>query len=296
MLDPETSARGTGVVAKKMVGSHYLSSRQDIDAGRRHMTKKIVASLTERLIRSVGHDTRLYVTGDVHGRLDLLQPLGEAISEDAKASSQSECIEIFLGDYVDRGASSKGVIDWLISEPDHDGCRICLKGNHEDRLYRFWQGADVFEGLCRYGGIETFRSYGVHLSDHTAPEDAEPVREDFRRLLPEDHAEFLRSLPLMHKWNGLVFVHAGLKPGVALEDQKERDCLWIRDEFLESDYDFGAIVLHGHTPGPAIELRSNRINLDTHAYHSGRLSCLVISREGLQLIESRPDGVAKTAI
>lgn len=233
---------------------------------------------------------RIYAVGDIHGHLGLLEILAEAISDDIRARPAYGITEIYLGDYIDRGPRSRQVLDWLMQAPGHGGERICLRGNHEQRFIDFLDGQDVFAGFCTFGGIDTMASYGVRIEPDFSREEVENARQELLAAMPEGQPSFLRSLPIVHSQSGHIFVHAGLRPGVPLDRQTARDCLWIRDGFLDSDADFGGLVVHGHTPHETIEVRSNRINIDTGAYWTGTLTCLVIDEDGKSLIQARPTG------
>ncbi len=230
----------------------------------------------------VGRDTLIYAVGDIHGRADLLADLHGRILDDAAARSQKRRVIVFLGDYVDRGARSREVIDYLIDAAQSDDGieRVFLKGNHDNAMIEFLNGVD--DGawwIARLGGRETMRSYGV-------PADM-GARHLLRRSLPESHAGFLNSLKSVHLEDCLLFVHAGIRPGIPLDEQDPEDLMWIRDEFLHSNTDFGHIVVHGHTicwDGP--EIRANRIGIDTGAFVTGVLTCLVLTRDHLGFLQT----------
>ncbi len=209
---------------------------------------------------------RKYVIGDIHGRADLLRYLTDQIIEDADASGSSENVLIYLGDYVDRGPSSKEVLDMLVSEPPPSFSAIHLLGNHEDMMLQVMIDDDDVTHWVRNGGDKTFQSYGVNLMSGYSLDC----------VLPESHKRFLSSLTLYHEEDGFLFVHAGIRPGVALQEQTKMDLLWIRDEFLMSQEDFGKIVVHGHTIYPTPEIRFNRIGIDTGAWRSDVLTCLIL--------------------
>jgi serine/threonine protein phosphatase 1 len=220
--------------------------------------------------------TRIYAVGDIHGRLDLLTALTERILADAAQHQASRKVVVYLGDYIDRGDQSRQVIEHLLHETLPGFERVHLKGNHEDIMLRFLADASVGPNWLTYGGMETLESYGI---DPPAPRDGAAEMERARRalaaVLPSEHLAFLRALPLAHEEGGYFFVHAGIRPGVPLDQQTEMDMLWIRDEFLRSDAAFGRVVVHGHSIAPEPEIRRNRIGIDTGAFHSGHLTCLV---------------------
>jgi serine/threonine protein phosphatase 1 len=223
-------------------------------------------------------DTRVYAIGDIHGRLDLLRQLRALIVEDMARAPVARAVVVYLGDYVDRGPASKQVVEALISEPVTGATEIHLKGNHEDLLLRFHDSGDLGETWLMNGGGATLASYGIAAA--IDPFDAlwqlDELRADLRRRLPAHHQAFLRGLALDHREGGYLFVHAGVRPGVALAAQSAEDRIWIRDEFLSSDADFGAFVVHGHTPRPDPVVKKNRIGINTMAYRSGTLTCLAL--------------------
>jgi serine/threonine protein phosphatase 1 len=222
--------------------------------------------------------SRVYAVGDVHGRLDLLVWLHELIAADVAASGAQRKVVVYLGDYVDRGPDSRGVIDLLMRKPLTGFEHIYLLGNHEDYLLQFLENAAVGPNWCTYGGSETLASYGVRppSSFTVRAGDFEIARLALAEKIPPAHVAFMRGLKLTHTEGGYLFVHAGVKPGVALAEQQAEDLLWIRNEFLDSAEDFGVCVVHGHTIVEAPEERSNRIGIDTGAFATGRLTALVL--------------------
>jgi serine/threonine protein phosphatase 1 len=228
--------------------------------------------------------TLLYVIGDIHGRLDLLEELWARIAHDVSGEQKNEVLEIYLGDYVDRGPASAKVIERLTEIPK-ERKRIFLRGNHEQVLESFLKGGANLAEWYQIGGLETLISYHVDAELLRHPADGESIRTALTALMPDSHRVFLANLRLHYSVGAYYFVHAGVRPGVPLDQQREDDCLWIREEFLDYDDDFGRIVVHGHSTVPEPELLPNRINLDTGAFATGRLSCLKISREGARMLE-----------
>ena len=221
----------------------------------------------------------VYAIGDIHGRADLLDVLLDRISSDAARHPADETRTlVFLGDYIDRGTASRGVVDRLLSDPLPGFATIRLLGNHEEALLDFVEGLAGAMDWLGYGGLETLLSYGVPL--RALPNDPDRVRELRSALvaaLPPEHLAFYRSLLLSHASGDYVFVHAGVRPGVAFEDQHRADLLWIRDEFLAArDPLPGKVVVHGHTICDLPQDRGHRVNVDTGAFVSGRLTCLVL--------------------
>lgn len=226
---------------------------------------------------------RIYAIGDVHGRADLLQSLLTVIDADLARSAPERAIQVFLGDYVDRGPESRAVIDLLIERSkSHE--TVCLKGNHEVFLLEVLKDPARLEEWRRYGGLLTLVSYGINPTMNPTPEQQIELIEGLRRALPPEHLSFLQQLRPSFACGDFFFVHAGVKPGVALERQKEEDMLWIREEFLESERRFGKYVVHGHTPVSVPDIRSNRINIDTGAYATGNLTLLTIQGDSLLAI------------
>lgn len=228
----------------------------------------------------------LYAVGDIHGRLDLLERLLDLISGDAEAIPAGRRTLVFLGDYVDRGPDSRGVVERLIGGLPQGFDLHFLKGNHEAILLDFLAEPWRLDHWLQNGGEETMRSYGVDTESLTHL-GASPAawRNAFAEALPEPHLVFFRNLQLSVSFGDYLFVHAGIRPGVPLEAQSEADLVWIRAPFLNHAEPFGKIVVHGHTPGQEPVTRSNRVGIDTGAVFTGRLTALRLkdsSREFLQ--------------
>lgn len=218
----------------------------------------------------------VYAIGDIHGRSDLLSELLRLIEQDAAHSPpHARKTLVFLGDYVDRGPDSRGVIEKLCHGLPHGFEAVFLKGNHEEILLEFLDDPTLLGSWRRNGGERTLESYGVDCG-RLARENAKPAawRDAFASALPPAHVNFLRHLRLTHEIGDYAFVHAGVRPGVPLDAQDPADLLWIRDEFLTSQEPFGKIVVHGHTPGACPVVRSNRIGIDTGAVFSEHLTAL----------------------
>jgi serine/threonine protein phosphatase 1 len=226
-------------------------------------------------------NTRLYAIGDIHGSMVPLRLLHEAIQQHADAHPIERKCLIYLGDYVDRGMESRGIIDLLINQPLPGFEHVFLKGNHEDGMLRFIGGDGNALGWVAYGGIATIFSYGVKPPNPVTDEnELRRARTEMAKKLPPSHLDFLANLKRYHIEGDYLFVHAGLRPGIAIEQQRDEDILWIRDEFLRSDFNFGKQIVHGHTITPEADIRPNRIGIDTGAFASGHLTCLVL--EGTQ--------------
>jgi len=232
----------------------------------------------ERRPPSLPDGVRVYAVGDLHGRADLLRDLLPQIELDLAINPVARALVVFLGDYIDRGPASRQVIEQLV-ELDKSLDVIFLKGNHETFALDFLDNPDVRDRWRNYGGLDTLLSYGLTPSIRpTQKENAELARA-FAAALPESHHRFLTKLKTSFSCGDFFFVHAGVRPGVPLSEQREEDLLWIRQEFLVSEVDFGKVVVHGHEPVDHPDIRFNRINIDTGAFATGRLTCLIIDRE-----------------
>lgn len=224
---------------------------------------------------------RIYAIGDVHGRADLLTSLLLQIEMDTVLYPISQAIVVFLGDYIDRGPASNEVLDLLVKRSRTQEM-VFLKGNHESLLLKFLENSAVLDEWRHCGGLETLIAYG--LKPPINPTLGEQIRlaHDLTSALPEAHHHFLQALKLSFICGDFLFVHAGLRPLVSIREQKEDDLLWIRDDFLLWDREFEKIVVHGHTPVLEPDIRFNRINIDTGAFATGRLTCMMI--EGAEIM------------
>lgn len=226
---------------------------------------------------------RIYAIGDVHGRIDLLDQAFARIDADLLQHPVSDPLHVLLGDYIDRGPHSREVLDRLIARSESHRT-ICLKGNHETFVAGFLKNPTTLEEWRRYGGLETLTSYGVAPSKRWDAAETSKIAAAFEQALPDEHRRFLEGLTPYFVCGDFLFVHAGLRPGVALTKQVEADLLWIREDFLLHEEDHSKIVIHGHTPVLEPDVRLNRINIDTGAYATNRLSCLMIERDELLFI------------
>lgn len=217
--------------------------------------------------------TRVYAIGDIHGRADLLAGLMEKIEADAGKAQEEKKILVFLGDYVDRGFQSREVIEYLISADLSQFETYFLKGNHESAFEMFLSDPEFGPEWARFGGAETLMSYGIQPPRSKTQSDAwRTVCDELNQNLPVEHRKFLNSLGHYLRIGDYIFVHAGLRPGTPLEQQTERDMLWIRQEFLEDEEEFECVVVHGHTPISQPHLDRRRIGIDTGAYLTGKLT------------------------
>jgi serine/threonine protein phosphatase 1 len=226
---------------------------------------------------------RLYVIGDIHGRADLLERMIDLIARDLQAAPARNSLTVTIGDYIDRGPDSRGVLERLPANP-FPGDFIALKGNHEALLAQFLHEPAAAEHWRRLGGLETLHSYGVDVGPLMHGRNYRQTAEALAAALPAAHRDFLASLKTCWTEGGYFLCHAGVRPGVPLPRQREHDLLWMRDPFLGSAADFGKIVVHGHTPVEEPEIRANRINIDTGAFMTGRLSCAVLQAGHVRLL------------
>jgi len=233
-------------------------------------------------------NTCLYAIGDIHGRADLLTQLLQKIERDARdLTPGTKKVLIFLGDYIDRGAQSREVLDILMRGPLPGFESYFLKGNHEEMLLYFLGDSTYGITWCDYGGLQTLESYGAAASTLARhPMAYDHAAHVLRTLLPPEHLDFLNELEPSLTLGDYFFVHAGVRPGVALDDQQEKDMLWIRDSFLHSKKDFSKIVVHGHTPEIAVQARKNRIGIDTGAFMTDVLTCLVLEGNTRRLLQT----------
>jgi len=227
-------------------------------------------------------DRTLYAVGDIHGRADLLAALEKLIIADWRHGGGKDGLLIFLGDYVDRGPQSSEVIERLIKGFPVPSAH--LRGNHEQVLLDFLDDPGLGEMWRRNGGMETLASYGVDIGEVSLGRGFARAARDLRARLPAAHLSFLNGLKLSLTIGRYFFCHAGVRPGVPLAAQTADDLMWIREPFIASRADFGKIVVHGHTSVETPELLPNRINIDTSAFLTGKLTCLVINGDATRFI------------
>jgi serine/threonine protein phosphatase 1 len=231
---------------------------------------------------------RVYAVGDVHGRVDQLTALLKLIQDDCDTGARPSQIDvILLGDYIDRGRDSAAVLD-LIEALHLPGMTVTvLRGNHEqvliDLVYRPRQAQ--LEQWLSYGGLETLASYGL-ASQLLYSNDIDAILTAMEQALPKSHLDLLDRLPLTHRIGGYFFTHAGVRPGKPLDAQDERDLLWIREPFLSSKADLGAVVVHGHSISRTVENHPNRIGIDTGAYATGILTAVVLEEDQRRFLDT----------
>lgn len=225
---------------------------------------------------------RIYAVGDIHGRLDLLLQTIARIEEDRARYPCASPLYLFIGDYIDRGPDSRGVIE-LLMKLSRIRPIVCLLGNHEFYALTYLTAPQTFDAWYEAGGKETLYSYGVITPAARARERKSLDPDAFHAALGL-HAKFLRTLPATFSIGDYFFVHAGVRPNVPLGGQSVDDLLTIREPFLSFSGTFGKIIVHGHTPVAEPEVRANRINIDTGAYATSRLTCLVLESNEYRLL------------
>jgi len=207
---------------------------------------------------------RIFAVGDIHGCLSKVTRLIEVIPIDDREDTL-----LFIGDYIDRGPDSWGVVDYILALRKRFAHVVCLRGNHEDMLLSYITDGTDREFYLINGGDATFLSYGFSSSPWEPP------------TLPDDHMAFFTNLLYSYETSDYIFVHAGLRPGIPLSDQSRHDLLWIRDEFIRSSYDFGKTVVFGHTPLREPMIDTNKIGIDTGAVYGGSLTCIELPERTL---------------
>ena len=227
--------------------------------------------------------TVVYAIGDVHGRLDLLTRMHAEIVADRERRRPADWRVVHLGDYVDRGPDSKGVVEFICRAGASDRRFISLAGNHDVGFLDFLAEADPHGIFANYGGAQTALSYGAELDFDSLAEFAMSHRA-LAQAVPEKHLAFLRSLLYSVEFGDFFFCHAGIRPDVPLASQDPQDLTWIREEFLCHAKLHPKVIVHGHTPVAEPELRANRVNVDTGAFATGRLTALVVDGADKQLL------------
>jgi serine/threonine protein phosphatase 1 len=232
---------------------------------------------------SIPPGLRLYVVADVHGNADALRDVFSRIDADMAPASARRIVQVFLGDYIDRGPASSEVLTLLITR-QIKAEMVLLKGNHEAMLLRFLRDPQTLGDWRQNGGLQTLISYGLKPSLNPQPEERRELGEKFATVFPDAHRSMISKLLVRQTCGDFFFAHAGVRPGVPLQDQREDDMLWIREDFLFYEGEFGKVIVHGHTPVRQPEIHHNRINLDVGAYATGKLACMVIDGQTIEFI------------
>jgi len=239
-----------------------------------------------QIIPFVPDNTRIYCVGDIHGRNDLLRQLLMKVMRDF-SQYEGSVIIVYLGDYVDRGLHSKQVIETLLNNQKTDVEYVYLRGNHEQVMLDCLQNATIIPSWLSFGGQSTLASYGVGIAKiPTKREELLEIQTSLKECLPIEHYQFLTETQLSYTLGSYFFVHAGVNPKKSLARQCPEDLLWIRDEFINVDKAYKKIIVHGHTVTEEPEILKHRIGIDTGAYASGILSCLVLESNQQKIIQT----------
>ena len=234
--------------------------------------------------------SRVYAVGDIHGRADLLKNMHRLIEEDAARDPVPENVLVYLGDYIDRGVFVREVLDMLCSDVLVGFRHIFLKGNHEKLFLDFEQDPSLLELWIELGGGSTLHSYQVQVpGSGFSLERANQVRDELLQSMPKKHVDFLKNLKPFARMGDILFVHAGIRPEAALEKQEPEDLLWIREDFLSSEIDFGLRVIHGHTISRQVQELPNRVGIDTGAYATGILTCAVLEDNRIRYLSTEQE-------
>jgi serine/threonine protein phosphatase 1 len=228
---------------------------------------------------------RIYAIGDIHGQIEQLERLYGAICRDRRVRPCEQSAIVTLGDYLDRGPASREVLNMLIEISASDKL-IALRGNHDTWLTELLVRPEIGPQWVELGGLATLRSYGIASSNNPRPAEWRAMSGLLREVFPGAHGQFLAELKSHVLLGDYFFAHAGVRPGVPLGLQREEDLYWIRKEFLNYEGSYGKMIVHGHTPAVLPEVRTNRINVDTGAYATGRLTAVVLEDENLFFISS----------
>ncbi len=239
----------------------------------------------EEVLPRIDDGVRLYAIGDIHGHANLLRDMHTAILKDSAEYSGARKVIVYMGDYVDRGYQSKEVIDILINNPMDGFEKVFILGNHEDAMLRFIDKPEETEAWLVWGGDSTLISYGVAMrSEIGARLSSKELAAALNTKMPPEHKQFCQNLQLSYVEGDYIFVHAGLRPGVALDKQAREDMLTIRDEFISSTKKFEKTVVFGHTIYQEPFFKNGRIGVDTGAYAYGKLTAVVLEGEAVRFL------------
>ena len=240
-------------------------------------------------LAAVPDGTRYYVIGDIHGRLDLYDALINAIEDDDRSRPEVDTQIILLGDLVDRGPDSAGVVARTRTWQASRKVRV-LAGNHEEMFLNAFAKPEVLRHFLKHGGRETILSYGLSKKQFNAMK-LEELFALMPQLIPQSDRDYIADFEEMIIAGDYVFVHAGVDPAVPLSEQKRRDLLWIRDRFLNHEGPLDKVVVHGHTIFDKVMDCGNRIGIDTGAFRSGVLTALVLEADQRRILQaSQEDG------
>ena len=261
------------------MGDAMFTSLIKLTMGRRCNT----VELTQARIRD-GY--RAYAIGDIHGRADLLHELLHLVAQDAVDGPAEKSI-IYLGDYIDRGNESRQVIDLILERSLPSFRNIYIKGNHEEAMLTFLEDPLAGADWLRFGGMETLLSYGVGMPAGVPTSDKlNKARDELARKLPGKHLKFLEGLTDWHIEDDYMFVHAAIAPERTLKKQRPQDLRWGHESFLSHNRPYEKVIVHGHTITEKPEFHNNHIGIDTGAYYSGQLTCLVLEGRNQRIIHT----------
>ncbi|PLK26505.1 metallophosphoesterase family protein [Novosphingobium sp. TH158] len=250
--------------------------------------RSLFASRPEPVKAAIPAGQRVYAVGDIHGRLDLMVTLAEAIEADDRKRGPADTTVILLGDLVDRGPDSAGVITAARMWAEQRRVRF-IAGNHEEMFLDSFDSIETLRHFIKYGGKETLLSYPIDPQAYTAAE-IEELQALMRQAVPKEDLDFLNGFEDTIRIGDYVFVHAGIHPDLPLEEQRTSQLRWIREPFLSHPGDHGFVVVHGHTITDEAQVLANRIGIDTGAYQSGRLTALGLEGSNRWLIETHGEG------
>ncbi len=234
---------------------------------------------------------RIYAIGDIHGRADLLDRMHIAIAGHAVDAGSADNVIVYLGDYVDRGLQVKEAMNILAEGPPPGFTPVFLKGNHEEMLLAFLEDAAALEDWLPVGGQATLLSYGVIAPGQaTDSKQADAIRQAFMDVFPKTHYDFLSQLRPFYRAGNYLFVHAGIRPGISLEKQDPKDFSWIREPFLANRKKGELRVVHGHNITSLPDILPCRIGVDTGAYATGKLSCVMLEADQTAFLTIQSDG------
>jgi serine/threonine protein phosphatase 1 len=250
--------------------------------------RKLKASIAADRTYRGADGARAYAIGDVHGRLDLLDRMLQLIGEDIAARPHDNVYIVMLGDLIDRGPDSARVIERLRTFDDFAARLVFLLGNHEEIMLRVLAAEPglAYDWMA-FGGDACLQSYGVSAREMAA-RDEPAIAERLERAVPAEHIAFIKQFGDTFQFGDYLFVHAGIRPGVAIDEQNPHDLRWIRRPFLSDTSDHGLIVVHGHTMSDEAEVRTNRIGIDTGAYHSSVLTALAVEDDQRWFLSTAP--------
>jgi serine/threonine protein phosphatase 1 len=205
----------------------------------------------------------------------------------AQSPPPSRVLLVFLGDYVDRGLNSRDVLSGL-AQPAFSDRAVFLRGNHEAMMLEFLADPGTGPRWIANGGLETLHSYGVDVVGIRGSQRVDEAHQSFTKIIPRSHVDFLRGTRLSFVSGDYFFCHAGVRPGVRLDSQKADDLMWIREPFVNYNRSFGKIIVHGHSPVQEPEVLTNRINIDTGAYITGNLTCIMLEADQIRFLSTGP--------